>query len=61
MTTRISSLTLRYIKANEEDKQEVSTIKIMIREIIKIDIDQIVEIEVYHSVVGCNMEKITVM
>ena len=59
MTTRISSLSLRYIKANREDKQEISTIKIMIREIIKIDIGQIVEIGEYHSVVGYNMERIT--
>ena len=33
-------------KANGEDKQEISRIKIiMVREITKIDIDQIVEIE----------------
>ena len=31
----------------------------MIREIIKIDIDQIVEKGEYHSVVGNNMDKIT--
>ena len=31
---------------------------IIIREIIKIDIDQIVEIGEYHSVVECNMDRI---
>ena len=39
MMIRISSLNLRYIKENEQDKQEISIIKIiMIREITKIDI-----------------------
>ena len=59
MTTRISSLNLRYIKANKEDKQEISTVTIKIREIIKIDIDQIAEIGEYHSVVGYSMDRIT--
>ena len=59
MTTRISSLNLRYIKANEEDKWEISMIEIMIREVIKIDIGQIVEIGEYHSVVEYNMDRIT--
>ena len=60
MTNRISSLNLRYIKANGEDKQEISMVKIIvIREIIKIDIGQIVEIGGYHSVVEYNMDRIT--
>ena len=57
---RINRLNLRYIKANKEDKQEMSMIKIiMIREIIKIDIGQIVEIGKYHSLVEYNMDRIT--
>ena len=60
MTIRISSLSLRYIKVNEEDKWECSTIKIiMIGKIIKIDIGKIVEVGEYHSVIGYNMDRIT--
>ena len=41
------------------DKQEISTIEIiMIKEMIKIDIGQIVEIGEYHSVVEYNMDRI---
>ena len=59
MTARISNLSLRYIEANGEDKHEISIIKIMIREIIKIDIGQIEEIGEYCSVVEYNMNRIT--
>ena len=59
MTTKISNLSLRCIKAKGVDRQEISTIENMIREIIKIDIGQIVEIGEYHSVVGYNMDRIT--
>ena len=59
MTTRLRNLTLRYIKANGQDKLEISTIEIMIREIIKTDIGQIVEIGEYCSVVEYNMDRIT--
>ena len=58
MTTRIGGSNLRYIKANEGDNHEISTIKIiMIREMIKIHIGQIVEIGEYHSVVEYNMDR----
>ena len=40
-------------------RQEISMIKIMIREIINTDIGQIVEIGEYHSVVEYNMYRIT--
>ena len=59
MTTRISSLNVRYIKANKEDKSEISMIEIMIREIMKIYIGQIVEIREYCSMIGYNMNRIT--
>ena len=59
MTTRISSLNLRYIKADEEDKEETSTNEIMITEIIKTDIGEIVEIGKYCLVVGYSMDRIT--
>ena len=58
MITKISNLNLRYIKANRDDKQEISMIKIMIRQIIKTDIGQIVQIGEYHSVVEYNMDRI---
>ena len=45
MTIRFSSLNLRYIKANREDKQEIS----MIKEITKTDIGQIAEIEAHQT------------
>ena len=54
------SLSVRYIRVNEEDKHEISMIeKIMIREIIKIDIGRIVGIGEYHSVVEYIMDRIT--
>ena len=57
--TKISNLSLRYIKTKGEDRQEISMIKSMIREIIKIDIGPIVEMGECHSVVGYNMDRIT--
>ena len=57
MKDLIKSLNLRYIKANGKDKQEISMIKIlMIREISKIDIGQIVEIE-HHIEVEVSVDK----
>ena len=50
----------KYIKAKGEDRSEISTIEIMVKEIIKIDIDQIVEIGEYRSVVEYNMNRIIV-
>ena len=59
MTIRISSLNLKYIKANGEDNQEISMIKIiMIREVTKIDICQIVQIGEHHIEVEVSMDKI---
>ena len=54
MITQINSLNPRYIKADREDNQEI----IMIRVIIKIDIDQIVEIEGYYSEIQVSMATI---
>ena len=53
--TRLNSSNLRYIKVNKEDKLKIS----MIKEIIKIDIGQIVRIGEYCSMVGYNMDRIT--
>ena len=54
-----SSLSLTYIRVREEDKHETFMIHIiMIKEIIKIDVDQIVEMGEYGSVVEYNMERI---
>ena len=50
MMTKVSSLSQKNIKVKGEDRQEVLTIEIMVGEIIKIDIGQIVEIGEYHSV-----------
>ena len=59
MTIRISSLNLIYIKANREDNQEISKIEIiMIRENIKIDISQILEIKEHQIEVEVSMDKI---
>ena len=58
MTTKLNNLSQRYIKAKGEDRQEDFMIVAMIREIIKIDIGQIVEIGEYHSVVEYNMDRI---
>ena len=53
-------LNLRYFKVKEEDKQQMSmTDIVMIREIIKIGIDQTVEIEEFHLVVEYSVDKIT--
>ena len=58
MVIRISSLSLRYIKGDKEDKQEISVNRItMITEIIRIDISQIVEIEECHTEVEVSMDK----
>ena len=48
----------KYIKVKGEGRQEISTIAAMVREIVKIDIGQIVEIGEYYSVVECNMDRI---
>ena len=41
MPVKISSLSLRYIRVREEDRQETFTINVaMIKEVIKIGIDQ---------------------
>ena len=53
-TIRINSLNPRYIKAKGEDKQEI----IIFRVIIRIDIDQIVEIGELHSEVEVSMDRI---
>ena len=58
MTIRISSLSLRYIKVDKENRQEVSMIKItVIKEIISIDIGHKVEIEEHHTEVEVSMDK----
>ena len=44
MKAKVSSLSQKYIKVKEEDRHEISTIKIMVKEIIRIDIGQGVEI-----------------
>ena len=60
MTGKISSLSLRYIRVREEDRLESFMIDLaMIREIIKIGIDQTVEIGEYYSVEEYNMDRIT--
>ena len=57
--TRTNSSNQRYIKTNGEDNQEIFMIKmIMIREITKIDIGQIMEIEEHQAEVEVNMGKI---
>ena len=57
--TRINSLNQRYIKTNGEDSQEFFMVKkIMIKEIIKIDIGQIAEIEEHQTEVDVSMDKI---
>ena len=59
MIVKTSSLSLRYIRVREEDRQETFMIGIiMIKEIIKIDTDQIVEIGEYHSMVKYNMDRV---
>ena len=44
MMTRLSNLSQKYIRAKGEDSKEISMITAMAREMIKIDIGQIVEI-----------------
>ena len=59
MTVKISSLSLRYIRVREEDTQETFMIDVvMIIEIIKICIEQIVKIVEYCSVEEYNMDRI---
>ena len=59
MTIRINSLNLGYIKANREGNQYISTIEIfIIREIVSIDIGQIVEIGEHQADVEVSMDKI---
>ena len=58
MMEQINSSNLRYVKAKEEDRQEISMTNIItIREIIKIGIDQVVEIEEFHLVVESSVDK----
>ena len=55
-----NSSSLKYIKAKEGDRQEISkTNIIMTKETIRIGIDQTVEIEEFHSVIGYNVDDIT--
>ena len=57
--TKVGSLSLRYITLKEEVRKETFMIDvIMVKEIIKTDIDKIVEIEEFHLVVGYNMDRI---
>ena len=56
--TKLNNLNQRYIKAKEEDRQEDFMIVTLIREIIKIDIGQILEIGEYLLVVEYNMDRI---
>ena len=57
--SQMSSLSLRYFRVRGEDRQENFMVNIiMIKEIVKVDIDQIVEIGEYHSVIEYNMGKI---
>ena len=59
MTGKINSLSLRYIRLREEDRQEIFMIDVaMIREIIKIGIDQTVKIGEYHSVEEYSTDRI---
>ena len=60
MMDRIKRLNLRYIKAREEDRKGISmTDIIVIRETIRIGLNQIAEIGEFHLVVGYSVEKIT--
>ena len=58
MVTKLSNLSQRYVRVREEGRQEDFMIKTIIKEIIKIDIDQIVEVGEYHLVVEYNMDRI---
>ena len=55
MMTMLNNLSQKYIKVKGEDRQGI---KIMAREIIKIDTGQIVDIGEYHSVEEYNMHRI---
>ena len=56
--TPLCSLSLKYIRVAEEDRQETFMIgAIMVREVIKTDIEQIVEIEELSLLEEYNMEK----
>ena len=60
MVVEIRSLNLRYTRVREEERQGTFMIGIiMVKEIIKIDKDQVMEIREYHSVVEYNMDKIS--
>ena len=61
MMTRLNNLSSKFSKVNGEDRQGIFMVKIMVREIIKIDTDQIMEIAEYHSVVEDNMDRIVEM
>ena len=59
MMDQTNSSNQRYFRIKEEDRQEISmTNIIMIREIIKIGIDQIVEIGEFHLVVEYSEDEI---
>ena len=59
MMIQLNGLSLRYIRVRDEDRQETFMIDaIMVKEIIKTDIDQVVEIEEWRLVVEYNMDKI---
>ena len=58
MMTKLTNLSQKYIKAKGQDRQEISMITAMVREIMKINIGQMVEIGEYHSVVEYNMHRI---
>ena len=59
MMTKLNNLSQKYTKAKAEDRKELSMITAMVREIIKIDTGQIVEIGEYCSVAEYNMDRIT--
>ena len=59
MIVKINHLNLRYIRVREDDRQKTFMIDIvMIRQIIKIGIDQRVVIGEYHSVGKYNVDRI---
>ena len=58
--TNKSSSNQRYFKAKEEDREEMFMTNIITtREMIKLCIDQVVEIEEFHLVVEFSVDKIT--
>ena len=58
MKNKIKQFKPKHVKAKGKDRREISMIKIMAREMIKIDIGQIAEKGEYHSVVEYNMDRI---